>query len=193
MPGRHKRHYRGDTSVISPNECSSEKKETPPEGCLFRKICPVGFTPTRQLSRWTSIDSGTRIVNKAPEGAVGFEPTWAFASHLRDSYLRPDSVTPPTPLTAVARFYWLGLRNARKVERLFPSHPPATFSGMYSYKPPFRWTAHQELDLIELGERPARGLKSESGPMAERIVAGRAFRVRRRVRVSNRRYWWMGW
>lgn len=49
----------------------------------------------------------------------------------------------------------------------------------------------QETDLVELGERVARGLKSESGDLAERIVARRAFEANPLRFDLGRRFWWM--
>lgn len=55
---------------------------------------------------------------------------------------------------------------------------------------PFVWTHEQEMDLIELGERPARMLKGENRGSAEtraRLLAGRAHRGLEPLLVERRR------
>lgn len=56
------------------------------------------------------------------------------------------------------------------------------------------WTHEQELDLIELGEKPAKCLKGENhAPDRARLVAGRAYRAQKlseRMRRLSRRPWW---
>lgn len=61
----------------------------------------------------------------------------------------------------------------------------------------YGYSKDQELDLIELGERPARCLKGENGPRRQSILVGR---VRRGLRFArpfrirgDRREWWMDW
>ncbi len=55
---------------------------------------------------------------------------------------------------------------------------------------PFVWTHEQEIDLIELGERPARMLKGENRGSTEtraRLLAGRAHRGLEPLLVERRR------
>jgi hypothetical protein len=61
----------------------------------------------------------------------------------------------------------------------------------------FGYTTHQELDLVELGERAARAIKGENRERGKRIIIGRARRGQRFARPfsirGNRRVWWQDW
>lgn len=89
-----------------------------------------------------------------------------------------------------------------EIERLFVSHPLATFQGMEQVDLARRtknfhgYTHTQELDLIELGERAARAIKGENRDRAERIIVGRARRGMRSAhpfRIRTRSAWWTNW